>query len=887
MADENENIQVVVRCRARNDKETKAKSPVVVHVNDEEGEEILLNPSNETGVSAKLNSKTYKFDKVFGAMSDQATIFKKVGEPLFDEFLKGYNCTLLVYGMTSTGKTYTMSGDVDNEGVTDHSGIIPRVLVKLFTVLEDLKTTSNEDYIVKCSFIEIYNEELKDLLSIDQNKKLRMFDQKDNKQSAIHIQNLHEEILINYKHGLKVLSKGLNFRQVASTKMNDVSSRSHAIFTINLFKQNKETGNLFRVSKMNLVDLAGSENISKSGALNQRAKEAGSINQSLLTLGRVISSLVEKQSQHIPYRESKLTRLLQDSLGGKTKTCMIATISPAKINYDETVSTLEYSNKAKSIKNKPQLGSSLTKDFLINELSIELSKLQKDFNSTKLKDGIFMDKDNYDNFMNDIQEYKTEISEMKRNYDSIKKQNEMLKKQLHDSEQTNIENLTMLNTLNSTVESLHNKIDKQKLNEENLLTTSTKFKEIISCVNSNLTTFQKFEVQIKEIINEIIRTSFKESYESISKTVNENLSQQSIIDNVSNIEKDVNSMILNLQRSTYDACKNVGESILEKFPSLFKDFDLNFKELSKLMIEFNDVINKNFEQLIKENQILRNDITLDNHQEFLNEEKVKIQEQIEINSNDLLNGIFALIKNHNENTKNSISSSISKTCNGVIDIEKQELTKLITPWETKTNQLIEKTQGESNKVIHTHNEKAALILKNLQETSKLTNISKTIIDKELNKIGQIAIDFKNNQQINKNLTEIEEKFKQNSVNNHELIKSLNDCKSSFEGIEEKLTTEIIKNETTSKIEVKDVDKLLVEFETEQSEIKKSLLPTGKTPIRQSQSVLRKSVRNNINTTTNKSPPKFSIGVATINSNNKRKSETISKLPTTISKRLKK
>lgn len=161
---------------------------------------------------------------------------------------------------------------------------------------------------------------------------------------------------------------------------------------------------MLRVGKLNLVDLAGSESIGRSGAENKRAREAGMINQSLLTLGRVINALVE-QSQHVPYRESKLTRLLQDSLGGRTKTCIIATVSPAKVNIDETVSTLDYANKAKSIHNKPQINQMMTKKALIKEYVSEIERLKGDLRvypflfvltkATRSKNGIYMSEDSY------------------------------------------------------------------------------------------------------------------------------------------------------------------------------------------------------------------------------------------------------------------------------------------------------------------------------------------------------------------------------------------------------------------------------------------------------------------------------------------------------------
>ncbi|KAG9969673.1 kinesin-domain-containing protein, partial [Aureobasidium melanogenum] len=183
---------------------------------------------------------------------------------------------------------------------------------------------------------------------------------------------MEESHIKSASKGLELLRNGSHKRQVAATKCNDLSSRSHTVFTITVYmKRATETGEDFvSAGKLNLVDLAGSENIQRSGAENKRAAEAGLINKSLLTLGRVINALVEKSS-HIPYRESKLTRLLQDSLGGRTKTCIIATLSPAKSNLEETISTLDYAFRAKNIRNKPQINQMVTKKTLLKEFTME------------------------------------------------------------------------------------------------------------------------------------------------------------------------------------------------------------------------------------------------------------------------------------------------------------------------------------------------------------------------------------------------------------------------------------------------------------------------------------------------------------------------------------
>ena len=216
--------------------------------------------------------------------------------------LQGYNCTIFAYGQTGTGKTYTMSGDMsDTTGLLSESaGIIPRALHSLFEKLAADEAESS----VKCSFIELYNEELRDLLAADNNTKLKIFEDGQKKgHSATLVQGMEEAHIKSASAGIKMLQDGSFKRQVAATKCNDLSSRSHTVFTVTVYiKRTAETGEEFvSAGKLNLVDLAGSENIQRSGAENKRAVEAGLINKSLLTLGRVINALVDRGS-HIPYR---------------------------------------------------------------------------------------------------------------------------------------------------------------------------------------------------------------------------------------------------------------------------------------------------------------------------------------------------------------------------------------------------------------------------------------------------------------------------------------------------------------------------------------------------------------------------------------------------------
>lgn len=293
-----------------------------------------------------------------------------------------------------------MSGDISDQfPLPEGAGIIPRFLRLLFAKLNSAPGTSaqeiTQEHSVKVSFIELYNEQLRDLLSADDSIQLKMFDG-DNKKghAATMVQGIEEYHITSASEGLRLLQAGTSKRQIAATNYNDFSSRSHTIFTV-MVKQTTGDGGEVISGKLSLVDLAGSENIQRSGAQNSRAAEAGLINKSLLTLGRVINALVEK-SKHIPYRESKLTRLLRDSLGGETKTCIVATLSPAESSFEETNSTLNYASRAKSIQNKPQLNQMLSKKTMLKELIEEITRLKSDLIATRLRNGIHLSQESYD-----------------------------------------------------------------------------------------------------------------------------------------------------------------------------------------------------------------------------------------------------------------------------------------------------------------------------------------------------------------------------------------------------------------------------------------------------------------------------------------------------------
>ena len=227
-------------------------------------------------------------------------------------------------------------------------------------------------------------------------------------------------VLVMKMSTLTIVRKGSEKRRTAETMMNANSSRSHTVFTITVHVKEftKDGEEVLRIGKLNLVDLAGSENVGKSGAVDGRAREAGNINQSLLTLGRVITCLVE-HAPHIPYRESKLTRLLQDSLGGRTKTSIIATVSPAASNYDETLSTLDYAHRAKNILNKPELNQKLSKTEVLKEYRVEADRLHRELRQVHQQNGVYLAKENWLGMLADITENEKKIAQYKTDLGAI------------------------------------------------------------------------------------------------------------------------------------------------------------------------------------------------------------------------------------------------------------------------------------------------------------------------------------------------------------------------------------------------------------------------------------------------------------------------------------
>ncbi|XP_011731097.1 chromosome-associated kinesin KIF4A [Macaca nemestrina] len=294
--------------------------------------------------------KSFTYDFVFDPSTEQEEVFNTAVAPLIKGVFKGYNATVLAYGQTGSGKTYSMGGAYTAEQENEPTvGVIPRVIQLLF---KEIDKKSDFEFTLKVSYLEIYNEEILDLLCPSREK--AQINIREDPKEGIKIVGLTEKTVLVALDTVSCLEQGNNSRTVASTAMNSQSSRSHAIFTISIEQRKKSDKNSSFRSKLHLVDLAGSERQKKTKAEGDRLKEGININRGLLCLGNVISALGDdKKGGFVPYRDSKLTRLLQDSLGGNSHTLMIACVSPADSNLEETLNTLRYADRARKIKNKP------------------------------------------------------------------------------------------------------------------------------------------------------------------------------------------------------------------------------------------------------------------------------------------------------------------------------------------------------------------------------------------------------------------------------------------------------------------------------------------------------------------------------------------------------
>ena len=319
----------------------------------------------------------FTFDEVFDIDSSQEEVYSLTAKPAVLSVLEGYNSTIFAYGQTGTGKTFTMEG-FTYDNMDSKRGIIPRTIEDIFQYIE---SNSNRDtkFIIRAAYLQIYNEMISDLLKPNStNKNLNI---REDKKKGLYVEHLSEWAVRGPNDIYALLERGASCRAIANTNMNDVSSRSHAVFMIIVEQMISDSDlngkQIIKVGRLNLVDLAGSERTRVTGATGKQLEESKKINKSLSALGNVINALTDPKGRtHIPYRDSKLTRLLENSLGGNCKTTMIATISPAQCSFNESLSTLNFAKRAKNIKNRPIINEDIYHNALIHQYETELKKIR-------------------------------------------------------------------------------------------------------------------------------------------------------------------------------------------------------------------------------------------------------------------------------------------------------------------------------------------------------------------------------------------------------------------------------------------------------------------------------------------------------------------------------
>ncbi|KAG6557215.1 hypothetical protein Mapa_001142 [Marchantia paleacea] len=392
----NGNVQVVVRVRPPNKKESDQGYVKCIGVDS---------GSHSLTLTYRPQPRTFTFDYVADELVTQEEIFAAVGRPITDACLQGYHCCLIAYGQTGAGKTFTMEGP-DPESSSGNSpgfaaqnkqnlkrhekrGLIPRILDYIFQRMSSEKTQNCKDveFVVKCSYLQIYNEQVSDLLDP---ASLNLTIHEDAK-SGMYVEGLQEVVVSTAEATYGVFRRGSENRHVGMTAMNAESSRSHSVFTVVVESQRRNDGGVMnrRTSRFYLVDLAGSERQKHAESAGIRLKEAGSINKSLSALGNVIKALVdisEGKIRHVPYRDSKLTFLLKDALGGNSKCTLIANISPAEKNVEETISTLKFAQRAKlihntAIVNEDMFGNPAVMGEEIRRLRLEIAALRANVGS--------------------------------------------------------------------------------------------------------------------------------------------------------------------------------------------------------------------------------------------------------------------------------------------------------------------------------------------------------------------------------------------------------------------------------------------------------------------------------------------------------------------------
>ena len=661
----------------------------------------------------------FTFDAIFDMDSLQEDVYNISAKQAVQSVLEGYNSTIFCYGQTGTGKTYTMEG-FTYESKNPNRGIIQRTIQDIFNFIETT-SDSNTKFIIRASFLQIYNENISDLLKSDK-KNLQI---REDKKKGIYVDLLSEWAVRSPLDLYALLRRGGSSRTTSSTYMNDVSSRSHAVFQITVEqmttdKSINDNKAQIKVGKLNLVDLAGSERIRITGTRGQQLEESKKINKSLSCLGNVINALTDKKGKnYIPYRDSKLTRLLQDSLGGNCKTTMIATISPSEDAFSESLSTLYFAQRAKKIKNRPIINEDVNNRALIRKYEMELKNLRNELEiKNKMlknnglvmqlqeeKEQALMDKDNA---IKELEKASRQFLIEREEKLKLEKKIQMMSEQMITGGHKKIEETPQFqNALKNQIKLYENKIieiEKQRAQLETDKAENEGFKEIL--------------LQQKNIMNELtFKLNERDEKIALMQQEKENLEKNEkllqnriiILENILT-EKKI-PFNLNLESNNISLKKNqnfsssylpyeveINSKEFEGRPIIMLSSKEKINELRSIIseqenkIHFLDLVSQKFINLInKEGNVDINHLMeqIENNKELYNKinSLEKENQKLKIELNQQKNNLNQINNNKLEDNKNNINNNIINSNINNISQYKHNSIKGIsfTPYIQKTN----------------------------------------------------------------------------------------------------------------------------------------------------------------------------------------------------------
>ncbi|KRX05245.1 P-loop containing nucleoside triphosphate hydrolase [Pseudocohnilembus persalinus] len=722
-----ENIQVMVRVRPLNQRERDEGAQSCVIQQDGNTKQLVLQTHSD--------QKTFNFDYVTDNKVTQDDIFHIVGKPITDACLEGYNACIFAYGQTGAGKTFTMQGKNLDEGRDNpNRGLQPRVFDYLFGLINQIKKQKDIEYLVKCSYLEIYNEQIKDLLSSEPSTQMNV---REDIKKGVYVENLTEEEAQNGQEAIDLLIKGACNRHVGATKMNAESSRSHSVFSIAIQSKQIISGlNTTKGSKLHFVDLAGSERQKQTQAEGSRLKEAANINKSLTVLGIVINTLVENsggKSRHVPYRDSKLTFILKDSLGGNSRTFMIAAISAANTSFPETLSTLKFAQRAKQIKNNASINEESSGN--VEAMKKEIKKLKQE-----------------------IEDYKVQIKGFQQNPENFCKENENLNQNTVLSQENQIAGKVTPNIVKASQGKYTPKLGSNRKN--NYQNEVQILKDFTQEWNEKLSIFtENIEKSLKNMDIQMQKQQSNNNKMEVEQENNQSLFDQSVVSESTILNQDQKeSCQINMQ-NLFDLKQTIQNKII--------NLDIQFSDPSGQMvpIETLQTVQEEIKNLMEEVESYKQE-NLEiskNYQKSLESQKKKFE--------DDLNSKY---QNKDEMEKQLWNSNIKlEELSKEKDFYQKQTEKLnnqINQFDKKQLELEDELKNNEQELMRLSKEKL-----NLQES--VINLEKQINDEKDKSVRQNSI-IDHLQQENQGITlekmEIQENYDKICEENSQFLRKIED-----------------------------------------------------------------------------------------------------------------